>query len=65
MTPREFIAKWGAPGGIAGPAYALNEEQARKATFWTCVNCWSCPSLAVPRATCLKKKCAFIGGKTG
>ena len=25
MTPQEFIAKWGAPNGVPGPAYALNE----------------------------------------
>jgi predicted transcriptional regulator len=27
MTPQDFIAKWGAPNGVPGPAYALNEEQ--------------------------------------
>ena len=27
MTPHDFIAKWGAPDGVPGPAYALNEEQ--------------------------------------
>jgi len=28
MTPQDFIAKWGTPGGVPGPAYARNEEQA-------------------------------------
>ncbi|MHB8947740.1 MAG: hypothetical protein ACYC4S_01585 [Rhodoferax sp.] len=33
MTPQQFIAKWGSPGGIPGPAYALNEEQGAQSHF--------------------------------
>ena len=33
LTPQHFIAKWGAPGGIPGPAYALNEEQGAQSHF--------------------------------
>ena len=33
MTPQDFIAKWGAPGGVPGPAYALNEEQGAQSHF--------------------------------
>ena len=33
MTPQDFIAKWGAPGGVPGPAYALNEEQGSRSHF--------------------------------
>ncbi len=33
MTPQEFIAKWGAPNGVPGPAYALNEEQGAQSHF--------------------------------
>lgn len=33
MTPQAFIAKWGAPDGIAGPGYALNEEQGAQSHF--------------------------------
>ena len=33
MTPQDFIAKWGAPGGVPGPAYDLNEEQGAQSHF--------------------------------
>ena len=33
MTPQDFIAKWGAPSGVPGPAYALNEEQGAQSHF--------------------------------
>ena len=33
MTPQAFIAKWGKPEGVAGPAYALNEEQGAQSHF--------------------------------
>jgi hypothetical protein len=33
MTPQDFIAKWGAPGGHPGPAYHLNEEQGAQSHF--------------------------------
>ncbi len=33
MTPQDFIAKWGAPNGVPGPAYALNEEQGAQSHF--------------------------------
>ena len=33
MTPQDFISKWGAPGGIPGPAYMLNEEQGAQSHF--------------------------------
>ena len=44
MTPQQFIAKWGAPGGVPGPAYALNEEQGAQSHFLD----W-CELLAVPK----------------
>jgi hypothetical protein len=33
MTPQTFVAKWGKPEGVAGPAYALNEEQGAQSHF--------------------------------
>ena len=33
MTPQDFIAKWGSPGGHPGPAYHLNEEQGAQSHF--------------------------------
>lgn len=33
MTPQQFIAKWGAPRGIPGPAYTLNEERGAQSHF--------------------------------
>ena len=33
MTPQDFITKWGAPGGVPGPAYGLNEEQGAQSHF--------------------------------
>ena len=33
MTPQDFIAKWGAPDGVPGPAFALNEEQGAQSHF--------------------------------
>ncbi len=33
MNPAAFIAKWGAPDGVPGPAFALNEEQGAQSHF--------------------------------
>jgi len=65
MTPQDFISKWGAPGGIPGPAYALNEEQGAQSHFLDL-----CELLAVPKPGSadgyrFEEKSAVIGGKTG
>lgn len=44
MTPQDFIAKWGAPGGVPGPAHALNEEQGAQSHFLDL-----CELLGVPK----------------
>ena len=44
MTPQDFIAKWGAPSGVPGPAYALNEEQGAQSHFLDL-----CELLGVPK----------------
>lgn len=33
MTSQDFITKWGTPGGVPGPAHALNEEQGAQSHF--------------------------------
>lgn len=45
MTPQDFIAQWGAPGGVPGPAYALNEEQGVQSHFLDL-----CELLRVPKS---------------
>jgi len=44
MTPQTFIAIWGAPDGVPGPAYALNEEQGEQSHFLDL-----CELLGVPK----------------
>lgn len=65
MTPQDFIAKWGAPGGVPGPAYALNEEQGAQSHFLDL-----CELLGVPKPGSaadyrFEEKSDVIGGKTG
>ncbi len=65
MTPQDFISKWGAPCGIPGPAFALNEEQGAQSHFLDL-----CELLAVPKPGSaddyrFEEKSAVIGGKTG
>lgn len=65
MTPQDFIAKWGAPSGVPGPAYALNEEQGAQSHFLDL-----CELLGVPKPGSrddyrFEEKSAVIGGKTG
>lgn len=65
MTPQDFIAKWGAPDGVPGPAYGLNEEQGAQSHFLDL-----CELLAVPKPGSedgyrFEEKSAVIGGKTG
>ncbi|MDD2610363.1 MAG: hypothetical protein PHX60_11890 [Giesbergeria sp.] len=69
MTPQDFIAKWGAPGGVPGPAYGLNEEQGAKSHFLDFVRAAERAQarqrcgLPVWRATCLKKKATSLAAK--
>ena len=44
MSPQDFIAKWGAPGGYPGPVDHLNEEQGAQSH---CLD--PCDLLAVPK----------------
>ncbi|MDD2712417.1 MAG: hypothetical protein PHU77_05785 [Simplicispira sp.] len=65
ITAPAFIAKWGAPDGVPGPAYHLNEEQGAQSHFLDL-----CELLAVPKpgsapGYLFEEKSKIIGGKTG
>jgi hypothetical protein len=65
MTPQQFIAKWGTPGGVAGPAYALNEEQGAQSHFLDLCELLSVPKPGSADGYLFEEKNALIGGKTG
>ena len=65
MTPAEFIAKWGAPGGLPGPAYALNEEQGAQSHFLDLCELLDVPKPGSAEGYLFEEKSAIIGGKTG
>jgi len=65
MTPQDFITKWGAPDGVPGPAYALNEEQGAQSHFLDL-----CELLGVTKPGSIdgyrfEEKSHIIGGRTG
>ncbi|MFZ4625881.1 MAG: DNA methyltransferase [Rhodoferax sp.] len=65
MTPQQFIAKWGAPGGIVGPAYALNEEQGAQSHFLDLCELLDVPKPGSVEGYLFEGKSSVIGGKTG
>lgn len=65
MTPQDFIAKWGAPGGVPGPAYALNEEQGAQSHFLDLCELLGVPKPGSTESYRFEEKSAVIGGKTG
>ncbi|WP_246881333.1 DNA methyltransferase [Acidovorax sp. JG5] len=65
MTPQEFIAKWGAPGGVPGPAYALNEEQGAQSHFLDLCELLGVPKPGSAEGYRFEEKSSVIGGKTG
>ncbi len=65
MTPQDFIAKWAAPGGAAGPAYALNEEQGAQSHFLDLCELLGVPKPGSAEGYRFEEKSAVIGGKTG
>lgn len=56
MTPQDFIAKWGCPNGVPGPAYPLNEQQGAQSHFLDLCELLGVPKPGASRATGLKKK---------
>ena len=65
MTPQTFIAKWGAPDGIPGPAFALNEEQGAQSHFLDLCELLGVPKPGSSEGYRFEEKSTVIGGKTG
>jgi len=65
MTPQDFIAKWGAPDGVPGPAYGLNEEQGAQSHFLDLCELLDVPKPGSADGYRFEEKSAVIGGKTG
>ncbi|MBK9444297.1 MAG: class I SAM-dependent DNA methyltransferase [Comamonadaceae bacterium] len=65
MTPADFIAKWGAPAGVPGPAYALNEEQGAQSHFLDLCELLGVPKPGSAEGYLFEEKSTIIGGKTG
>jgi len=65
MTPQDFIAKWGAPAGVPGPAYALNEEQGAQSHFLDLCELLDVPKPGSAAGYLFEEKSRIIGGKTG
>ncbi len=65
MTPQSFIAKWGKPEGVAGPAYALNEEQGAQSHFLDLCELLGVPKPGSADGYLFEEKGTVIGGRTG
>ena len=65
MTPQDFIAKWGAPDGIPGPAFALNEEQGAQSHFLDLCELLGVPKPGSSEGYRFEEKSNVIGGHTG
>ena len=65
MTPQDFIAKWGAPHGIPGPAYALNEEQGAQSHYLDLCELLDVPKPGSSQGYRFEEKSKVIGGHTG
>lgn len=65
MTPQEFIAKWGSPGGHPGPAYHLNEEQGAQSHFLDLCDLLDVPKPGSADGYLFEEKSHIIGGRTG
>ncbi len=65
MTPQDFISKWGAPDGVPGPAYALNEEQGAQSHFLDLCELLGVPKPGSAEGYRFEEKSSIVGGKTG
>ncbi|MCA3238117.1 MAG: class I SAM-dependent DNA methyltransferase [Curvibacter sp.] len=65
MSPQDFIAKWGAPGGRPGPAYHLNEEQGAQSHFLDLCELLGVPKPGSTDGYLFEEKSHIIGGRTG
>ena len=65
MTPQSFIAQWGKPNGVPGPAYHLNEEQGAQSHFLDLCELLKVPKPGSAEGYLFEEKNALIGGRTG
>ena len=65
MTPKDFIAKWGAPNGVPGSAYALNEEQGAQSHFLDLCELLQVPKPGSTADYRFEEKSQLIGARTG
>jgi hypothetical protein len=65
MSPQDFIAKWGAPDGVPGPAHALNEEQGAQSHFLDLCELLGVPKPGSSEDYRFEEKSLVIGGRTG
>ncbi len=65
MTPQSFIQQWGAPGGVPGPAYALNEEHGAQSHFLDLCELLGVPKPGSVEGYKFEEKGQVIGEKTG
>ena len=65
MTPQTFIAKWGKPDGLPGPAYALNEEQGAQSHFLDLCDLLDVPKPGSVEGYLFEERGTVIGGRTG
>ena len=65
ITPQGFIAKWGAPDGVPGPAHGLNEEQGAQSHFLDLCELLDVPKPGSAPGYLFEEKSKIIGGKTG
>lgn len=65
MPPQDFIAKWGAPGGVPGPACQLNEEQGAQSHFLALCELLGEPKPGSREGYRFEEKSHIVGGKTG
>lgn len=65
MTPQDFIQKWGAPDGLPGPAYGLNEEQGAQSHFLDLCDLLCVPKPGSTAGYRFEEKSNIVGGRTG
>ncbi len=65
MNPAAFIAKWGAPDGVPGPAFALDEEQGAQSHFLDLCELLGVAKPGSAPGYLFEEKSQIIGGKTG
>ncbi len=65
MTPQDFIAKWGAPNGVPGPAHALNEEQGAQSHFLDLCELLGVAKPGSAEGYLFEEKSLLIGGRSG